>query len=586
MENQRIPAIYLRWLQQNTEHYLYRTEEAERLREKIEACGEESEEDLLALNEYYLEFVRLFERNPLCGTNAQGEEAAILSESFYYFLYENDHQQYIPMKIFLDYGGVEIPEDAQKLYNRMLESLNGWEKEARNRRQQKKERTRYAARGVTIVYGRLLNQSRGSTSIWLRLLLMLCLLIVTGYQVLLSVRLPDYKMLDDVVKLCIAFGGIMTVIFTGRSFQWIRREKRRKKILKEWDYCVKYTEGRSDSIEDSFRDSKVLRKILKREILEAARQKGGRAEGDTQGIPQREPDYIWLLTKKNIRACNTIRLLDIICMAFVFLCVLMASPVKAVPVLELPFADMQAQITAFLDCYGLRENIIKEYAEETMTDIQSEVQFSLRTLKEEEVLLNAPAGDQEIAWCKNADTVLYPLEFEWDESTGTLWYYAADTNGYLGYVMAASSRMYDNKELFLTQISLTDLSDNLIEDGDGMMLFDGSPLTGCMLQPGDQLELRMNRGSRIQYMYLVNGDASSEEAFQAAGRVKTLKLVFDETQEFYVELEDTDQYNPLGHFVRIPDIAASRVRIQIVEVTDGKDTANLSELKICGKHMQ
>lgn len=586
MENQRIPAIYLRWLQQNTGHYLYRTEEAERLREKIEACEGESETELLTLNECYLEFVRLFERNPLCGTNAEGEDAAILSESFYYFLYENDHQQYIPMKIFLDYGGVAIPEDAQKLYSRMMESLEGWEDEARNRRTQRRERTRYAARGVAIVYGRLLNQSRGSKLVWFRLLLMVCLLIATAYQVLVSVNLPDYETLDDIVKLSISFGGIMTVIFVGRSFQWIRREKQRKKILNEWDYCVKYAEGRSDGNEGSFRDSKVLKKILKREILETARQEGERSEEDGQGVPKREPDYFWLLTKKNIKACNTIRLLDLCCMALVFLCVLMASPVKAVPVLEAPFTEMQVQITAVLDRYGLREKAVKVYAKETMVDIQSEIQFSLRTLKEGEVLLNAPSGDEEIAWCADADTILYPLDFRWDEDAGALWYYAANPDGYLGYVIAAACRMYDDKEISLAQVGLTDSSGELIGDRDGTLLFDGSPLTGCMLRTGDQLELKLNQGSRIQYLYLINGDVSSEEAFQAAGRVKTLKLTFDETQEFYVELADTDRYNPLGFFVRIPDIAASRVRIQVADVTGGQDAANLSELKICGKHMQ
>ena len=106
-----------------------------------------------------------------------------------------------------------------------------------------------------------------------------------------------------------------------------------------------------------------------------------------------------------------------------------------------------------------------------------------------------------------------------------------------------------------------------------------------MVRTGDQLDLRLKRGSRIRYLYLLTGDVSSEDAFKNSGKIKRLKLTFDETKEYYAELKKEELGSPLGCFIRIPDIAASHVVIQVLDTTQEDGTAWFSEVKICGQHM-
>lgn len=584
MENQRLPLIYLQWLRQNTAHYQYRTKDAELLRKKIEACGLETEEDLNALNNCYFEFVDLLERNPVCGTDTRGGEAAILAENFHYFFYENDNQQYIPIKFFLDYGGVSNPEDARKLYDRLRNSLAVWEKEALDRSFQAHEKAQYASRGVVTVYGKMLNQSRGSAAVWFGLLLMLGLLVLTGSQIFVNAGNSVYETLDDVQKAGLGFGGAMTAVFSLRWLLWIKREKLRKKTLREWDYCVKYTGDHLGSSSGSFRDPEIFKRILQYEILEAGHQSGSSGE-DTRGLPQREPDYIGVLSPKSIKACNKIRPLDLLSMAAVFLCVLIAGPVKIIPQLEAPISDAEARITELLDEKELRDEKQKVYAEDKMEDILDYVQFTFQTVTDHQTLLDAPLGDGINTSYENAGAVLYPLGSEWEDDDGALWYSAIGADRYAGYLPASSCRFYDARECPMAETELKDPSGSPAEGTDLSPALDGLPLTGCTVRVGESLDLTLKSGSMIRYLYLLTGDISSEKAFKDSGKIKRLKLIFDDTKEYYVELDRTELASPVGCFIRVPDIGASRVALEVLDTTQKDGTAWLSEVKICGQRM-
>ena len=107
METKEIPAIYLRWLKQNTGHYRYLTGEARALKKKIEECGLSSDEETKKMEECYRQFVQLSERNPLAGTGGTGKKAEILAESFRYIFYPNREGIRVPMEIFLEFGGLQ-----------------------------------------------------------------------------------------------------------------------------------------------------------------------------------------------------------------------------------------------------------------------------------------------------------------------------------------------------------------------------------------------------------------------------------------------------------------------------------------------
>lgn len=582
MENQTTPMVYLWWLQKNTSHYQYRTQEAIELKSKIEKCS--SEEEAVALDTYYKEFVRLSERNPFDGTDERGEKAAILAESFFYLFYPNSSGQYIPMQIFLTMGGVATEEAASLLYERMQTSLKNWKRETKARASKQKEQTGYAARSVAAVYGTLLNQPRGSLRYFAKQFMMFVLLILTGMQICQILTGPDFRMADGLTKGAVYYCSILTVLFLIRSVQWMRGEKKRKEVLREWDYCVRYSEEYETRKGGSFRNPAALQKLIKSEILKQSEKDAETGAAKVPELPQREPDFMGLFAKKNIKACSTIRITHLVLMLLVLVCVTLLSPVNAPVFLREPVMQLQLQVSRYLDTSGLRNKASAVYAQEQMSDLGEEIQFALRTLQEGEVLLDEPSGSQEVAWCAGAGSVLYPLGVKWDMETESYWYYAADMDGYLGYVPATACEVYDGGELSAAEMILKDADGNSVSDRSIGVLCDRSPMTGCNMASGETLDIKLNRGSRIQYLYLINGDVTSETAFWNAGRVKKLKLVFDETQEYYVELPDTDQCEPLGCFVRIPDIVASKVRIEILE-TVGEDSARLSELKICGQHM-
>ena len=100
METKEIPAIYLRWLKQNTGHYRYLTGEARALKKKIEECGLSSDEETKKMEECYRQFVQLSERNPLAGTGGTGKKAEILAESFRYFFIPTGKESACPWRSF------------------------------------------------------------------------------------------------------------------------------------------------------------------------------------------------------------------------------------------------------------------------------------------------------------------------------------------------------------------------------------------------------------------------------------------------------------------------------------------------------
>lgn len=588
MENQKIPQFYLQWLRDNTEHYQYKTAEAVQLKKDIESCDCAAEDGQKAMEGFYREFVRLSERNPLNGTGEDGTPAAILAESFYYLFYPNDSGIYIPMMIFLTMGGVVNREDGRRLYERMEKSLAEWQTAELSRTKKKKEETGYAVRAVTKVYGRLLNQPRGSRSFWIRQILMFVLLFCTGVLTVPLTYGSAYKELNGLSRTVLWFSVLVCVLYLIRSVQWIQRQKQWQAVLREWDYCVSYAGGQVGEERVSFRNPQELGRILKTEILERPAGQAEAVAKDEQGAPKREPDYSLFdqENRKVMKSCSRIRASHLLMMALTLLCMVLAVPERTPAFVQRTAGLLKKEAADFLDRHGLRDKTVRVYAQETMTDIQPEMQFSLRTVGANEVLLDAPSGSREVVWCQDAGAILYPLSVVWDDTSGSYWYYVADTDRYLGYLPMANCEVYDGGELAPSEIRLLDASGSEAGDRNAAALTDRSVTTGCDIRPGESVELRLGRGSRIRYLYLVNGDVTSEAAFQAAGRATELRLVFDDTQSYRVSVPGSHSCSPFGCFIRIPEIAASKVRVEVTEMASGHETARLSELKICGQRMQ
>ncbi|MDY3250512.1 MAG: hypothetical protein SOX32_09225 [Candidatus Choladocola sp.] len=585
MEAQTISIFFLRWLKENTGHYRYQTDEARKLRAQIEQENLESQEDIEKFSRYYSEFVRLIERNPLNGTDVNGKEAAILAESFYYMFYPNNDNLFLPMQIYIDMGSVSTPQKAQALYDRMDHSLQLWIKDAALQKKKIKEEFYSGSLQIAAIYGKLLNRKISSGGFWIRQVLLLILILLCGAQMVSGIT--DRIWLGGVTVNTIAFlvCSFLTVLFLIKSVIWICCEGRRKKLLLKWKHCAVHASEQQRKMASGFRNAATFLEIMKREILQAG--SGPRkepAKEELEGELEDSVDSSLFLQKKNIRICNTVRPVHIVLMTLVFLCITMASPTPVIRQLEHPFSMAREEIHTLLVKYGLDVKVMAEMEEAVMEDVSGEAGLMIPTGEWVDIYPNAQ--DDTVEEIPVDGKPLYVEGSAYNNNTGELMYAVTSQEGITGYVKADGCTLQEMQELSFGNMSLTDENGNVKNNSELGRLTDGNAGVSCELNKGDIIQIDYPSGCRFRYLYLINGSAGYEGSFELAGRAKKIRVVFDDSKEYYFTLPDENE--PLGTYIRVPDIAASCVKLQVVEMYGEKESGGslrLSELKLCGMRM-
>lgn len=583
METKEIPAIYLRWLKQNTGHYRYLTGEARALKKKIEECGLSSDEETKKMEEYYRQFVQLSERNPFAGTGGTGKKAEILAESFRYFFYPNREGIRVPMEIFLEFGGLQWEKNARELYDRMEASLEDWVREAASVRQKNKEEFQTGTARIISLYGKLLNQKADSRGFWVKQGIMLCLLAAALLQALLGAAAWPALLADPVSLTAAGLGAAVTVWFLIRSILWMAREPGRVRLLRQWRLCVEQMD-RQGHTDGGFRDAGRFRKLMKTMILEPENHKEPAEEEGSAAEPGRV-EAAWFLEKRNRKICSTIRPLHLAVMLLTCFCLLLACPRKLIPGAEEPLARLRETVRAELERRDLDHRTVPVYETASMEELAGEIQLTLRTLGTDAMLFTEVGSNTILGTYPEEDTTLYTSGCAYDFGSELIWYAVTDDWGREGFIRATQCRVHLADELPAASVSVTDREGNPREYEDLDRMTDGQVMDACLFQEGDTIRLEYASGCRFKYLYLVPGDVETEGTYEDRGRPQKLRLVFDETREYSFSVPDA--YEPFGIFVRIPDVAASTVEITLEDAKGGESReAALTELKLCGVRLR
>ena len=152
--------------------------------------------------------------------------------------------------------------------------------------------------------------------------------------------------------------------------------------------------------------------------------------------------------------------------------------------------------------------------------------------------------------------------------------------GRTGYVKADYCYLEDQMEQSGFAVDMLDVNGNQVSRPEIINLTDGLAYTACVFFEGEKLEFDYTYGCKFQYLYIVNGNGLAGGLENGRGRAHKLKLTFDQTTEFYIELPE--EYAPMGYFVRIPEATASHVQIEMLDASGDSNIMELSEIKLCG----
>ncbi|MHB8128074.1 MAG: hypothetical protein ACYDEX_03655 [Mobilitalea sp.] len=122
--------IYLRWLIEHIDHYIFISEEAKELEKKLMASNLNNQ-DLNVLSDYYNRFVELFDSDPFrVHFGIYNKEKGIITKEIEYYLDENKYGIKLPLQFFSDYGIpskcslLESSETKKEEINKYYKELN------------------------------------------------------------------------------------------------------------------------------------------------------------------------------------------------------------------------------------------------------------------------------------------------------------------------------------------------------------------------------------------------------------------------------------------------------------------------------
>jgi hypothetical protein len=543
----------------------------------MQNCNLETEDDITSFTAYYRQFVEFMEKNPLSGTDEKGKEAAILAGNFYHLFYPNDAGVYLPVEIYLRTGSTGTPEKAADLYQKMHESLNGWRKQSETARHKLREEFLTKEEEISKTYGKLLQKRPSSFGFFVKWLLMLALLggaaflmkpVLTGPKIELELTARNVGLI-----LC----ALITVGFAWKSILWLVREKTRIRLLKTWQASKESTAGYGKENARSFRSPEAMEDLLKNVIL-ANKQSDGIDAEDSYLVEKREAvDYGEFLQKKSIHACNTIRPIHLVTMGFVCICLVFCETPDTL--LEAR-SNLEAYVKEELETSGLREKLLVRTLSDSMYEISDDVQLHLTVRVDGEGLHDSMTED---AWMTlSQGDALIPEDGMFSEETGRFWYEVITSDDQEGYIPADACLLKDDLEAVPSSFTVTDSSGAEANRGDLSLMQDGYVGTYCRVEVGDTLNLDYADTYEFCYLYIVNGDmnATSDSDLHAVTR---MKITFDDTKEYNITLPNDSEI--MGRFVRIPNVDASKVKIQILESGDGT-APEITELKLCGNRME
>ncbi|MCD8105067.1 MAG: hypothetical protein LUF35_08725 [Lachnospiraceae bacterium] len=565
------------WLKENLDGYQFLTPDAMQLRSAMASNPLAAEEDYRAFGELYERFLLLIEFNPFLGTTKNGEKAAILAKDFYFYLYPTKQGIYLPIGLHLEIGAADSEQDAKEFGGRLRGTLDQWEKEF-GARQAKGKRLPDSVQGNVDLQA-LLNKSPSHLSWLVSQILLLLLIALCAFGLFTQVHTGGTDIfrpqsLDGIARICVA---VASAAYLLKSLAWLTREKKRTQYLKAWKMKLKLVEdSEAEQPVTGFRTPELAETLIDKIEARTYQKPTGFTAGSLPASLESavsDANLEDLSDEKKQKIFQTARPVHVLAMLMAAICLLTASPLDDWMPQAVGTVRTQAQDAVDLALLMLDSALTGSQEE---NNIRSSVHVQL-VVTADSLSGHSDLNAEEGIVSYEKGTVLEMSGCETDD-LGDLCYYVSDGSGTLSYVSASGASLKAANGFTIASARLLSSDGQEKESEDLRNLFDGSPLSGTVLETGDIIEIVFTDTVSPEGIYVING--SMEEISSTSGGVRLAYLSLDDAEGCRI-LFDT-QCDTNGYAVALTGESFQTARFQVVSTTDGANDCSVSEILFCG----
>lgn len=544
----------LKWIKDNLNGYQFLTPEAKQIRKNMESNPLETEEEYQKFGEAYEEFLQLIERNPFTMHNAEGKQAAIVVNDFYFLIYPTKQNVSIPIGLQIEMGVMDNEEKAREFKERIAISAEVWKEESESLHKQK---VKLPSITEDAGYERFLDRSGSTFSYMIRqaILFILIASCLVGNLLLYIRRI--YENYGDLQR--ISFWAVTSVamLYLLKSTKWIMHEKKRSAYVSEWK-AAKNNKMRENIPKDGFRSWDTFLEILKKIEIQKYQKDIVTASSATANLSAVRVDLKDLEQKKVRKKLYTINNAHVLAMLMVLIC--FGSYAKdilpdAVDDLKKEISDKIVEMIISPYLFGLPEEYLS-----ALDDINLELQVLGK-----DTYTYSDIDKEQINGMYSQDSTLLFLGMEKADGEDALCHFIDPKYNAEGYIEVSSARLKGENEIVPSSRQVFDSGGENIDSAD--LLFDGRIDTYIELEQGDIIKLYFSNAVKIQNLYIMSDG------------LRCGKIIINNEEPYTFTLPASGTKN--GYIIPMPDENVNLLEIKVISVSDKEQYCNISELLLC-----
>lgn len=550
--------MVLLWLKNNLEHYQYLTPEAIQIKNRMSWNNLESEEEIVQFGRDYEQFALLLEENPLTATDINGNSAAILADSFYFYFYTTKQNVILPIGLQIEMGILNTKEKARDFKERLSASVERWKKQ-------------YDTKGINMAktpqadleYEILLKKNPSEAGYAVGQIVLLAVIILCLYGNTWIFEDIRYGVHDLKSFVLVAVEAV-SVIYLIKSAVWVAREKKRRLYIRAWK-----AQKQSDKMPrpSGFRTVEGLYRIL--EEIEHQNFKQNESVQKVYISNLHSVNIEDLKDIKNQKVLYTLRPIHLAVMILAAMCLAVCVP----------------------DYMPQNINTVKQLGEEAIYNAGIPLLFINNENQEIEDAIQSMGMKVKVKEDKTAyyldidkTTIFSKYQkgsvFQFIEcvqmSNGDFFFHVINDEYVDGYVSVKRCRLKADKAVKISDIEVYGSDGKEKKNEDLKNMTDGAVLTFAEFHKGDVIKLTFQEEISPGSIYILNGTVNEKQesdgmslAYIQAEDGKKTKVFFD------------NKYNENGYIFDLKFASSDTLNITIRDTTDNSDVCKISELMLC-----